>query len=373
MTGDGVNDAPALKKADIGIAVEGATEAAKAAADMVLLSPGLSVIITGIIRSRKIFQRMKNYCIYRITCTVNLLLFFSISIVAIDFSIPTLCLVILVILNDGTIMTISHDKVIPSKKPEKWKLLIVTAIAAIVGCLATLALFLMYILYSTNVASGHNVFGFPFNSTCYFSQGPFPEANIDTIVAVPQCNPVCPGFDPTDLDCGDWVGFSELITVIYHCLSVGGQLTVFVARTKHSFWSRRPGYTLLTACVFAQVCATFLSVYWPLSFKISAYIGLPTGKDGANVPHNITMHGIGWKMAAFVWVYCLIWFMIEDLVKVYFYYSLDNDNKPDVDVQKIKKDRKPFMPNIEGVTQGKKKKDYESKQKLDTKQLVSLP
>jgi magnesium-transporting ATPase (P-type) len=83
--------------------------------DIVLLSPGLSVIITAIIRSRKIFQRMKNYCIYRITCTVNLLLFFSIAIIAMNFSIPTICLVILVLLNDGTIMTIAHDKVIPSK------------------------------------------------------------------------------------------------------------------------------------------------------------------------------------------------------------------------------------------------------------------
>jgi len=166
------------------------------------------------------------------------------------------------------------------------------------------------------------------------------------------------------------------MTVVYHVLSVGGQLTVFVARTKHSFWSRRPGYTLLTACVFAQVCATFLSVYWPVSFKISSYVGLPTGKDGTNVPHNITMHGIGWKMAGFVWVYCLIWFMIEDLVKVYFYYSLDNDNKPDVDIKQIKKDRKPFLPNTEAAVTGpakKKKKDYESKQKLEPKQLISLP
>jgi hypothetical protein len=151
-------------------------------------------------------------------------------------------------------MTIAHDKVVPSKKPEKWKLPIVAGIAAVTGALASLALFIMYVFYRNNMNnSDHNLFGYKFHDLCYYSQGPFPDINITNTVKDITCHPLCPGFDPKDKGCGDYVGFSELMTVVYQCLSVGGQLTVYIARTKHSFWSRRPGYTLMTASVFAQV------------------------------------------------------------------------------------------------------------------------
>jgi hypothetical protein len=110
-----------------------------------------------------------------------------------------------------------------------------------------------------------------------------------------------------------------------------------------------------------------------VSFKIDSYVGINVGKNGAHEAVSVIMHGIGWRMAGIVWAYCIGWFIVEDLVKVYFYYSLDNDNTPDVDVQKIKKERKPFMPNIEASATNAKKKDYEKKVRHSAKVVTALP
>jgi H+-transporting ATPase len=134
MTGDGVNDAPALKKADAGIAVASATDAARAAADIVLMSPGLSVIITAIRESRKIFQRMNSYAIYHITETIRVLLFMTLSIMVFNFyPVIAVMIVLLALLNDEAILSIAYDRVHYSDMPERWNMHQVLGIATILG------------------------------------------------------------------------------------------------------------------------------------------------------------------------------------------------------------------------------------------------
>jgi H+-transporting ATPase len=210
MTGDGVNDAPALKKADAGIAVAGATDAARAAADIVLLSPGLSVIIDAIKEARKTFQRMTNYAIYRIAETVALLGFLTLAIVFFNvYPVTAIMIVLLAILNDGAILSIAYDRVHYSDRPEAWNMRLVMGVAAVLGSFALLRSFGIFFL-------GENVFN---------------------------------------------LSRDHVQTLVYLNLSVGGHLTVFAARTRGPFWSIRPAPILLIAVVGTQVVATFIAVY----------------------------------------------------------------------------------------------------------------
>jgi H+-transporting ATPase len=210
MTGDGVNDAPALKRADAGVAVSGATDAAKSAADIVLTKTGISVIIDAIKESRKIFQRMNNYSVYRIAETIRIILFITLSIIIFQFyPVTPLMIVLLAILNDLPIITIAYDNVRFSGKPKRWDMRTVLGISTFLGVIGVLSTFGIFYI-------GLNVF------------------NLDLVV---------------------------LQSFIYLKLSVAGHLTVFVARTREHFWSIKPAQPLFLAVVFTQLTATLITVY----------------------------------------------------------------------------------------------------------------
>ncbi|KAG1326911.1 plasma membrane ATPase [Cocos nucifera] len=154
MTGDGVNDAPALKKADIGIAVADATDAARSASDIVLTEPGLSVIISAVLTSRAIFQRMKNYTIYAVSITIRIVLGFMLIALIWKFDFSPFMVLIIAILNDGTIMTISKDRVKPSPQPDSWKLKEIFATGIVLGTyLALMTVIFFWAMHKTDFFS----------------------------------------------------------------------------------------------------------------------------------------------------------------------------------------------------------------------------
>ncbi|KAG9456344.1 hypothetical protein H6P81_000852 [Aristolochia fimbriata] len=261
MTGDGVNDAPALKKADIGIAVADATDAARGASDIVLTEPGLSVIISAVLTSRAIFQRMKNYTIYAVSITIRIVLGFLLIALIWKFDFSPFMVLIIAILNDGTIMTISKDRVKPSPTPDSWKLKeIFTTGVVLGGYLAVMTV----------------IFFWAINDTDFFSD----KFGVRSI---------------RDNE-------HELMAALYLQVSIVSQALIFVTRSRSWSYVERPGLLLMSAFMVAQLVATVIAVYCNWGFA--------------------RIKGIGWGWAGVVWLYSIVFYVPLDLLKFAVRYVL---------------------------------------------------
>jgi len=276
---------PALKQADVGIAVDGATDAAKAAAHIVLTRPGLSTIVEGILIARRIWVRIRNFLTYRIAATLQLVTFFFVAVFAFDpqkydksypdfFHMPVLMLMLITLLNDGTLITIGYDIAVPTPTPPKWNVPFLFSMAAVQAGVAMISsLFLLAILLENGAPDS-------------FLKG---------------------------IGIGE-ISYGKITTAIYLKVSVSDFLTLFSARAGGEwFWKVRPANILMVGACIALTSSTLISMFWPDS-----------------KPDDIETEGMveskPYSLVVFVWIWSLIWWFVEDAAKVFCRWYVHKNN-----------------------------------------------